>query len=117
MRKHWRSWSMSFQSPTWTFEGEQSNCRFRRLRMLRRRISRRSGSRSALWASSSSRVKPFSIISIYLTSFQNGVSLGTDHAPNERSLRLLRSHKGLHEGRLLSVASFGGPLPYAQLGG
>src|SRR5215212_2182905 len=117
MRKHWRSESMSLKSPTWTLSGEQSNCRFRRLRKLRRRISRRSGSRSAVWASSSSRAKPFSIFSIYLTSFQNGVSLGTNHPPNERSLRLLRSHKGLHEGRLLSVASFGGPLPYAHLGG
>src|SRR5215203_1047944 len=56
---------MSLSSPTWTFVGEHTNPRFRRLRMLlRRRISRRSGSSSAVWASSSSKAKPFSIISI-----------------------------------------------------
>jgi hypothetical protein len=82
---------MSLSSPTWTLVGEHTNPRFRRLRMLlRRRISRRSGNNSAVWASSSSRAKPFSIFfSSCLTSFQNGVSLGTDHPPNERSLRLL----------------------------
>jgi len=42
-----------------------------------------------VWASSSSRTKPFSIFSIYLTSFQNGASLGTNHPPNERSLRFV----------------------------
>jgi hypothetical protein len=50
-------------SPTWTFVGEHTNPRLRRLRMLRRRISRRSGNNSAVWASSSSKAKPFSIFS------------------------------------------------------
>src|SRR5829696_1752341 len=65
------SWSMwLLLSATWTLLGEQSNCRFRRLRTLRRRISRRSGSSSAAWASSSSRAKPFSIFSIVLPPFK-----------------------------------------------
>jgi hypothetical protein len=35
----------------------------------------RSGNNSAIWASSSSRAKPFSIFSIVFTSFQNGEPL------------------------------------------
>src|SRR5215213_9251283 len=81
--------SMVLWAATWTVEGEHVNPRLRRLWMLMRmrRISRRSGSNSAVWASSSSRAKPFSIFSIYLTPFQNGVSL----------------RKGLHEGRVLTI--------------
>src|SRR5829696_10219780 len=44
MRKHEMSESMSLSGPIWTLSGEQSNCRLRRLRILRTRISRRSGS-------------------------------------------------------------------------
>src|SRR5215208_7717316 len=97
MVKHTTPCSISFSlSPIWTFTGEHVNpslafLRMRLPRRRRRRISRRSGSNSAVWASSSSRAKPFSIFSICLTPFQNGVSLhtktytreGAAHPPNE----------------------------------
>src|SRR5215212_5764013 len=79
---------MSLSSPTWTLVGEHTNPRLRRLRMrLRRRISRRSGNNSANWASSSSRAKPFSIFSIYLTSF----------------FTLAYVRRVSHEGRVLTI--------------